>query len=139
MDKIIYLKKLQEKQRKYFSNMPIEAEVEGSSPPSVFVGSYNYPKISVGPLFPRQRGNTEIMDTPESWKGRDVSDIVLDRMSLIRAKKYVGIYDDSKYVVSLREMVLSKNSVDVEAVFKRRPSGGFFHEEMMPFGPSADV
>jgi len=32
--------------------------LEGSSPPSVFVGRFNYPKVFVGPMIPPQHGDT---------------------------------------------------------------------------------
>ena len=41
--------------------------MEGSSPPSVFIGSYAYPKVYAGPIITGLHGDTRIMDAPESW------------------------------------------------------------------------
>ena len=39
--------------------------LSGTSPPSVFVGSYNYPKVGVGPMVPPIHGDTSLLDIPE--------------------------------------------------------------------------
>ena len=44
--------------------------INGSSPPSVFVGSYGYPKVGVGPMLPPIHGNTTLLDNPEQWIGK---------------------------------------------------------------------
>ena len=33
-----------------YGNLFSSKEIQGSSPPSVFVGTYGYPKVSVGPM-----------------------------------------------------------------------------------------
>ncbi|MDX1373144.1 MAG: hypothetical protein R3321_11770, partial [Nitrososphaeraceae archaeon] len=37
--------------------------LEGASPPSVFVGHYGYPKVNLGPMAPSLHGDTRILDT----------------------------------------------------------------------------
>src|SRR5881396_3240456 len=37
-------------------------EMDGSSPPGVFVGRFGYPKVYVGPLVPPVHGDTQILD-----------------------------------------------------------------------------
>ena len=39
----------------------------GSSPPSVFIGRFGYPKVSIGPMIPPVMGDTSLIDTPELW------------------------------------------------------------------------
>ena len=39
----------------------------------------------------------------------------------------------------LQEIALSEKSSEVEVKFSQKPAGGFFHEEMQPFGPSAPL
>ena len=51
-------------------------DLAGSSPPSVFVGRYGYPKVDIGPLIPPEFGDTSIMGTPEKWVGMPIDDIV---------------------------------------------------------------
>ena len=48
--------------------------ISGSSPPSVFVGSYGYPKVAVGPMLPPMHGDTMILDLPERWLGKSLED-----------------------------------------------------------------
>ncbi len=43
-----------------YGNLFSSNEISGTSPPSVFVGSHNYPKVFVGPLVPPIHGNTGI-------------------------------------------------------------------------------
>ncbi len=57
---------------RYHQNMRVAPlidtlNLEGSSPPSVFVGRVGYPKVSIGPLIPPVHGDTSILDTPEKW------------------------------------------------------------------------
>ena len=58
--------------------------LSGTSPPSVFVGSYGYPKVSVGPMVPPIHGDTSILDSPEKWKGKSLEEIVNFRLNLDR-------------------------------------------------------
>ena len=48
----------------YFPQIQLVEQVQ----PSVFVGSYNYPKVFVGPMVPPIHGNTQLMDNPENGK-----------------------------------------------------------------------
>ena len=51
-------------------------DLAGSSPPSVFVGRYGYPKVDIGPLLPPEFGDTAVMDRPEMWVGKSIDEIV---------------------------------------------------------------
>jgi Uncharacterized conserved protein len=53
-----------------YGNLFSSDSISGTSPPSVFVGSYNYPKVFVGPMVPPIHGNTELLDSPENGKGK---------------------------------------------------------------------
>ena len=39
--------------------------LDGSSPPSVFVGRYGYPKVRIGPMIPPVHGDTTVYDKAE--------------------------------------------------------------------------
>ena len=65
--------------------------ISGSSPPSVFVGSYGYPKVAVGPMLPPTHGDTMILDLPERWLGKSIEEIVNYRLSLVRGTQQVKI------------------------------------------------
>ncbi len=135
--KLNYLERLYSRQ--FFRPAELGKDIEGSSPPSVFVGRYNYPNVFVGPLVPQAHGDTSYMDTPETWISKQAFDIIDFRFQLIRGKSLVNVHESSKYVASMREMALSKKSAEIEASFKSSPRGGYFQEETQPFGPSAYV
>jgi len=133
---------------KYHSRDKVKHMVEslkigGSSPPSVFIGRYGYPKISIGPMIPPVMGDTSLIDTPEYWMDRSIDDIVDFRSMLIRGKHAVDIYDvdsSNKIIEYTRELALSKNSVYSEAIFEKKPRGRIaFYDEAQPHGPSAPL
>ncbi|MBU5575317.1 MAG: Nre family DNA repair protein [Candidatus Aenigmatarchaeota archaeon] len=118
-------------------------EILGSSPPGVFVGSYGYPKVFIGPLIPPKIGDTSILDTPEEWVGKKIDEIVDFRFSLIRGKILVNVKNlenAPKIINEIRESVLSESSLDIEAKFKNKPSGNIIlNDDIQPFGPSAYI
>ncbi|MFQ6137328.1 MAG: Nre family DNA repair protein [Candidatus Hydrothermarchaeales archaeon] len=117
--------------------------LEGSSPPSVFVGRIGYPKVYVGPLIPPVSGDTSLLDTPESWINNSIEDIVSFRSQLVRGKYRVDAFDvegGRRIVDMTRELALCTSSVDSEAEFLKRPSGRLMlDDEVQPFGPSAPL
>ncbi len=136
----IYLKRLTNRLR--FRSVEVGEKLEGSSPPSVFIGSYGYPKVYVGPMLTPQYGDTSIFDTPEAWipTNKNAYDIIQFRLQLVRGKELAKINDlDNKLVGKLQEVALAKSSVESEAQFKHAPRGFFFNEEHQPFGPSAQL
>jgi len=113
--------------------------LQGASPPSVFVGAFGYPKVFVGPLLPEKLGDTRIMDAPEQWisSSKSVQDILEYRLSLVRGKKTLNVYDDSRQAQQMREIALSCVSPEVEATFACKPRGAFLNDDSLAFGPSA--
>jgi len=133
-----YLKALTSKIQ--IKSVSMGKEVEGSTPPSVFIGSWNYPKVFVGPMIAPQHGDTTILDTPEYWipQKKTTEEILRYRLSLIRGKESVKVTDlDNKIVEKLQEIVLAKSSVESEAKFKHIPRGFSLSDEHLPYGPSA--
>jgi hypothetical protein len=97
--------------------------MEGSSPPSVFVGRWNYPKVFVGPMLPPKHGDTSLMDTPELWADKSIQEIVDFRFQLVRGKYLTNIKNfDGKIVEITREIALAENSPDAEVEFKTKPA-----------------
>lgn len=138
--KASYLSRLYSKMS--FKTVEYSEKLSGSSPPSVFIGRYGYPKVAVGPLLTVSEGDSSILDLPEAWipGNKSSADIVDFRMQLIRGKQTVSVKENiagSRIVGQLQEIALAKNSLEVEAEFKKKPVGRFFHEEVQPFGPSA--
>lgn len=133
-----YLKALTSKIQ--IKSVSVGKEVEGSTPPSVFIGSWNYPKVFVGPMIAPQHGDTTILDMPEYWipQKKTTEEILQYRLSLIRGKESVKVTDlNNKIVEKLQEIALSKSSVESEAKFKHAPSGFSLSDEHLPYGPSA--
>jgi DNA repair protein NreA len=130
-----YLKRLAAKMR--FKSVKYPEKISGSSPPSVFIGSWNYPKVFVGPLIPQLHGDTSMMDTPELWLNtkKQAADIMDFRFQLIRGKSAMSIFDLDK-AQPLQEIALAKKSMNIEAEFTQSPRGIFLNEDVQPFGPS---
>ncbi|HJU14459.1 MAG TPA: hypothetical protein VJ792_08410 [Candidatus Nitrosotalea sp.] len=124
-----------------YANLFSSNYVEGSSPPSVFVGSYGYPRVLVGPMVPPVHGNTTVMDLPESWVGKGLEDIVNYRLSLVRGIQPVKAQEPSgRYIESLQELAMSTHSTDSEMEFvKSARAHSFVDSENAPFGPVGEI
>ncbi|MGB9175108.1 MAG: Nre family DNA repair protein [Methanoregula sp.] len=121
---------------------PVDKEIAGSSPPSVFIGSWNYPDVYAGPMITAAHGNTSIMDTPESWipENKTQEEIIGYRLNLIRGKQRVNAAElDTRFIGKLQEISLSDTSVESDVAFSSTPTGTSFSEEHTPFGPSAPL
>ena len=116
-------------------------DLEGSSPPAVFVGRFGYPKVDIGPLLPPEFGDTSVMDTPEMWVGKTIDDIVDFRFRLVRGKFRIDARNfrvAGRIVDQVQELALTEKPVDVEANFSQKPRGRvILDDEVQPFGPSA--
>lgn len=117
--------------------------VQGSTPPAVFVGRFGYPKVSVGPMIPPFRGDTEVMDTPEAWGDKSIQEIVDFRSSLIRGKMIADLHaavGGGRMIELFQELAMGKQPTDAEAVLDRIPSSRLiFNDDVQPFGPSASL
>lgn len=118
-------------------------ELEGSSPPGVFVGRIGYPFVYAGPLVPPILGDTSLLDAPELWLGKSIEEIVDFRTQLVRGKFRVNVkkYSKAGNLMDLtRDLALSNVSVDTEVAFKKKPGRRFFLDgEVQPMGPSAPL
>lgn len=117
--------------------------LSGTSPPSVFVGSYDYPQVSVGPLVPPIHDNdTSMFDSPERWQGMSLEDIINFRLSLVRGiQKVRADTTDGRYIEGLQEMVMSSKSIDSDLVFQKPVSSNniAFDAHSAPFGPVGQI
>ena len=86
-----YLKKLTASM--YIPSREVGTEIDGSSPPSVFIGSWNYPQVFAGPMIAPLHGDTMIMDRPESWlaENKTQEEIIRYRLNLVRGKQKVKV------------------------------------------------
>jgi DNA repair protein NreA len=115
--------------------------ISGTSPPSVFVGSYNYPKVFVGPMVPPIHGNTELLDNPEKWKGKTLEEIINFRLKLVRGIQQIPIEQtEGRYIENLQEITMSSKPTDLDLIFKKRISSNVSaDEESAPFGPIGEI
>jgi hypothetical protein len=135
-----YLKKLTSSM--YIPSQEVGKELDGSTPPSVFIGSWNYPRVYAGPMIAPQHGDTGIMDRPESWipEKKSQEEIIRYRLNLIRGKREVKVTDlGGRFSEMLRDISLSNSSIESEAQFIKAPKGMSFSDEHTPFGPSAPL
>jgi DNA repair protein NreA len=129
-----------------------QTSISGASPPSVFVGQYGYPKVSIGPMVPDIHGNTHLLDSPERWLGKTLQQILDFRLSLIRGSSSVKVNDlDNKFILSLHELIMSTKPAESEMFFHKKPT--FYHQnslllsnttndlniEITPFGPQGEI
>ncbi|HXW99074.1 MAG TPA: Nre family DNA repair protein [Methanomicrobiales archaeon] len=140
MGKGAYLKRISSSAR--IPSVDVGRDLEGSTPPSVFIGSWNYPKVLAGPMIAPVHGDTREMDTPEAWipGEKTQEDILGFRMSLVRGKRPVHVEDlGSGYIGKLQEIALSAGSVESEATFQEAPRGFSLSDEHTPYGPSGSL
>lgn len=115
--------------------------ISGTSPPSVFVGSYNYPKVFVGPMVPPIHGDTSLLDSPEQWRGKSLEDIVNFRLNLVRGIQKISIdQTDGRYIENLQEVAMSSKPIDSDLIFKKSTSSNISLDgESAPFGPIGEI
>jgi hypothetical protein len=118
--------------------------VFGSSPPAVFVGSWNYPKVLAGPLVPPLPSvDSAVMDAPEMWLDKSMDEILRYRFSLVRGKRFVDIRSakaPSSLLSTFQEIVMASKPVDTEMWFSKRPRLDVtFTSREPPSGPSASI
>lgn len=123
-----------------YGNLFSSDSISGSSPPSVFVGSYGYPKVGVGPMVPPIHGDTSLLDLPEKWLGKTLEDIVNFRLKLVRGIQNVPVTQQGRYIESLQELAMSSNTPDSDIVFQKHtmPTTSI-DGESAPFGPIGEI
>jgi hypothetical protein len=129
----------------YLKSIPLmdSEDIEGASPPSVFIGRIGYPNVYAGPLVPPVQGDTSMYDLPELWFGKSMDEIVAFRSMLVRGKQRVHVQKFSEagaVIDKTRELALAVKPVDVEMLLTKKPHGNIFmSDEVQPFGPSAPI
>ena len=139
-----------------------QTTVFGPSPPSVFVGSYNYPSLSAGPLIPpsvdlpelefgdasemlREKviKNPGFLEDSRLWHDLKMQDVITMRTALVRANTTFKPSDaktDNPLLMKAQELALSSKPIDTEAWFKKPIVSDLkFDSMMMPMGPSGQV
>jgi hypothetical protein len=121
--------------------------IDGSSPPSVFVSRYGYPRVKIGPMIPPMHGETEILDRTELWAGKSIEEIANYRLSLVRGTVSLDVHETSgRYLEKIQELAMSKRPAESEATFEKKPLEDEelekevrFNAGAAPFGPGAPL
>jgi hypothetical protein len=134
MDYEIYMKNI----------MPaLDKDIIGNSPPSLFIGRYGYPKVSLGPLVPPEYGDTSIYGQPEKWINKSIDDILMLTSKLVYGHKRLDVSAarrEDRFYLELLDIAISKYSPEVEMHLNKRPYKYIvFSEDSTPFGPSGPL
>ncbi|MEM4295467.1 MAG: hypothetical protein QXI89_00365 [Candidatus Anstonellales archaeon] len=144
MSKALYLRKVIESANIYNKTFEInENEIYGSSPPSIFIGSYGYPYVYAGPLISKHE-ECSIFDTPEHWLKENLKqhDIIKFRLSLLRGKKKTRVSENTKFIENLKELALANKEPYTIMEIKNMSSNINFNKEIEEhalYGPSAEI
>jgi len=124
-----------------YGNLFASDSINGSSPPSVFVGSYGYPKVGVGPMLPPIHGDTTLLDNPERWIGKSLEEIVNFRLNLVRGIQKLSIEStEGRFIENLHEVAMSSRPIDSDLQFHKTTFPvTTIDGENPPFGPIGDI
>ena len=124
-----------------YGNLFTSDSINGSSPPSVFVGSYGYPKVGVGPMLPPVHGDTTLLDNPEQWIGKSLEEIVNFRLSLVRGIQKLSVENtEGRFIENLHEVAMSSRPIDSDLQFHKTTFPvTTIDGENPPFGPIGDI
>ena len=123
-----------------YGNLFSSDSISGTSPPSVFVGSYNYPKVFVGPMVPPIHGDTSLLDNPEKWTGKSLEEIINFRLNLVRGIKKISVNTtEGRYIENLQEVAMSSKPIDSDLEFHKSVSNISIDGESAPFGPIGEI
>ena len=113
----------------------------GASPPSVFIGSHNYPKVNTGILSPQHVGSSEMMDSPDNWYSENYSieKIASLRTSLVNSKKQLKVQNTDNFVDNTREIAMASDPVDIEVELDKKPGASISGGRVKPVSASGDI
>ncbi len=124
-----------------YGNLFASDSLNGSSPPSVFVGSYGYPKVGIGPMVPPIHGDTTLLDSPERWLGKNLEEIVNFRLNLVRGIQKMFVQDpQGRFIESLHEVAMSSRPIESDLQFQKNIVPiTTIDGESAPFGPIGEI
>lgn len=129
-------------------------DLVGSSPPSLFVGRYGYPNVSVGPMLPPEHRESEaarLLDAPRQWMGMTIPDVVGLRSSLVRTTHKVkvagaahapgDVFSGDRILRLSQELAIAARPIDTEVRLTRVPKFDVptVGEFTAPHGPTVGV
>jgi DNA repair protein NreA len=119
--------KLMDKVRFWKQAIESSKDFSGTSPPSVFVGRFNYPKVYVGVLAPpmhREDSDAIIMDSPEEWYKSKAS---IDQILNFRGQMIYSRFSSpvkalsGKLMEATQEVAIAKRPAEIEVGLGKEP------------------
>ncbi len=134
----------EEARRKLKSVMPSterKKRFQGSSPPSVFIGSHNYPKVNTGVLSPQHGGNPGKLDSPGDWygEGYSIEKVASLRTSLVNSRQPVKVSDTDRFIDNTREIAMARKPVDLEVELEKKPASSVTGGRVKPVSASGNI
>ena len=114
---------------------------QGLSPPSVFIGSHNYPKVNTGVLSPQQQTDSQLMDSPNKWYSENYSieKVASLRTSLVNSKTRMNVKENDNFLENTREIAMAQKPVDIEVNLSKRPKASISGGRAAPVSASGDI
>jgi len=98
-------------------------KIQGSTPPEVFIGKWNYPNVYAGILAPQEYGDTKILSSPEIWHAKklQINEVLKLRQQLIYGRQRASVKKPqaSKLLPVLHEVAMTHKSVALELSLKK--------------------
>ncbi|TFF89388.1 MAG: hypothetical protein EU549_00800 [Promethearchaeota archaeon] len=130
-------------------------ELFGASPPGFFVGRYNYPNVSIGPLIPFNEiksrfeiNDFHVLDSPELWYGKELEEVIGYRSSLVRSNFKFNVHlgnqprgktpliQNQKLFEASQELSMAARPVDTESKIEKLNFRMIMDNHALPLGPS---
>jgi DNA repair protein NreA len=102
-------------------------ELEGSSPPTLFVGRHGYPAVRVGPMLPPTHlAHASQLDDPRNWiHSANLREVVAMRASLLRSNEVVRVDEPrnpSRVLQAAQLLAMASKPADVEVTLSKVPT-----------------
>lgn len=122
------------------------ADIQGPSPPGVFVSWTGYPKVTFSPMAPVIEPDDDawLIDDSDKWFGLPGEKIVSFRESLVRGNMKLGVKQASNpsyEMLEVQETLMAKKPVGVEMQLQSAPRAKelSFSDFHAPMGPQAEL
>ncbi len=123
-------------------------DIAGTSPPSVFVGRYGYPDVSVGPMLPPlhlDAATASRLEDSAAWATGSIQEVLGMRSSLLRTKMGVRVTDARRpppFLEVSQELALSSRPIETEVHLVKKPNlelTARVGDVTAPTGPSVEA
>jgi len=114
----------------------VDDSFSGTTPPAVFVGRYNYPRVNVGILSPPvEVEDAERLDFPEFWyeQKSTIRQILDYRSEMIHSRTLYNVKRPKGNLLEvMQDLTVSKKPADVEIQLKSKPKFQFSVSSFRP-------